>query len=30
MFHLIDFFQMIFHIIYLNFMGANNGEQDCM
>ena len=26
-FHL-NFFQKIFHIMYLNFMGANNGEKD--
>lgn len=30
MFHLINFFQKIFHIMYLNFMGANNGVQDSM
>ena len=29
MFHLIHIFQKIFHITYLNFMGANNDEQDC-
>ena len=28
-FHLIHF-QEIFHIMYLNFLGANNGEQDCL
>lgn len=28
-FHLIHFFQKLFHIMYLNFMGASNGEQDC-
>ena len=30
LFHLIHFFQEIFHIMYLNSLGANNGEQDCI
>ena len=30
LFHLIHFFQEIFHIMFLNFLGANNGEQDCI
>ena len=30
MFHLIHFFLKIFHIMYLKFMGASNGERDCM
>lgn len=28
--HLIHLFQKVFHIKRLNFMGTNNGEQDCI